>query len=143
MGSGSSEFVRDVAALVVAAVACPAALFAGALLGCASQGLTSACAMQGAAIGSPIILFAAGVLAGLLTYGWTGLLFVSIGVVAGMISIPVIATAIGNPVPLDPVQGVIATFWFFPPVTLGYGVVRGIARLLPSRGRGGSGSADS
>jgi hypothetical protein len=137
VGSPSSELLRDLAALVVAAVACPAALFGGALLGCAAQGLTATCALEGILV-SPILLFAAGVVAGLLSNGWVGLVFVMGGVLAGMVSIPLLASAIGNPVPIDPVQGVIATLWFLPPVVIGYGLTRGAFRLVPSRRRGGS-----
>jgi hypothetical protein len=57
-----------------------------------------------------------------------------------MVAIPVVATLAGNPVPIDPMQGVIATVFFMPPVLLGYGVGRGLARLLSrSRGTGGTG----
>jgi hypothetical protein len=51
------------------------------------------------------------------------------GVVVGMAAIPIVASIAGNPVPIDPVQGVIATIWFMPPVLIGYGAGRGVARL--------------
>jgi hypothetical protein len=126
--SGSRPIARDIAALALVAVACPAALFGGALLGCAAQGLTASCALNGVLV-SPILLLAAGAAAGLLTNGWPGLGFVAAGVVFGMVAIPLLASAAGNPVPIDPVQGVIAMIWFMPPVALGYGITRGLARL--------------
>ncbi len=126
---------RDIAALVLVAAACPVALFGGALLGCAAQGLSTSCALNGVLV-SPVLLVAAGIAAALLTRGWAGLGIVAVGVLAGMIAIPLVATAAGNPVPIDPVQGVIATIWFLPPVALGYGIGRGIARFgeRPSAG---------
>jgi hypothetical protein len=125
----SRTLARDVAAVVVVAVACPAALFGGALASCAAQGLTPSCAINGVLV-SPILLVAAGALAGILVRGWRGLALVGGGVVLGLIAIPLVATAAGNPVPIDPVQGVIAMIWFLPPVTLGYGIARGVARLV-------------
>jgi hypothetical protein len=83
---------------------------------------------------------AAGLGAGLLARGWAGLGFVILGVLVGMLAIPVLASVAGNPVPIDPVQGVIATLWFTPPVLIGYGVGRGLTRLRArSRGTGGPG----
>jgi hypothetical protein len=132
VGTGSRSLVRDLAALVLVAASCPAALFGGALLGCAAQGFTSSCALNGILV-SPPLLLATGIVAAWLTSGWAGLGIVAAGVLAGMIAIPLLAAAAGNPVPIDPVQGVFATFWFFPPVALGYGIGRGIARLIASR----------
>ena len=133
--------VRRLAALVVVAVACPIALFGGALLGCATQGLSASCAIDGILV-SPVLLAGAGLGASLLARGWTGLGFVMLGVLVGMLAIPVVASAAGNPVPIDPVQGVIATVWFMPPVLIGHGVGRGLTRLRArSRGTGGPGAA--
>lgn len=123
--------LRRLAALLLVAVACPIALFGGALLGCATQGLSASCAIDGILV-SPILLVGAGLVTSVLARGWTGLGFVILGVLVGMLSIPVVASVAGNPVPIDPVQGVIATIWFMPPVLIGHGVGRGIARL---RGR--------
>jgi hypothetical protein len=68
--------------------------------------------------------------------------FVILGVLVGMVAIPIVASIVGNPVPIDPVQGVIATIWFTPPVLIGYGVGRGLARLRAgSRGTGEPGSS--
>jgi hypothetical protein len=66
--------------------------------------------------------------------------FVILGVLVGMVAIPIVASIVGNPVPIDPVQGVIATIWFMPPVLIGYGVGRAVARLRAgSGGTGGPG----
>ncbi len=137
VSTGSRTAVRDLAALVVVAVACPVALFGGALLTCAAQGLTPTCALNGILV-SPVILLAAGVVAGILTRGWPGLGFVTVGVVLGLIAIPLLAQAAGNPVPIDPVQGVFALIWFLPPVALGYGLARGTARVIGRHPEGGS-----
>jgi len=133
--------LRRLAALVVVAAACPIALFGGALLGCATQGLSASCAIDGILV-SPVLLAGAGLGASLLARGWAGLGFVMLGVLVGMLAIPVVASAAGNPVPIDPVQGVIATVWFMPPVLIGHGAGRGLARLRArSRGTGGPGAA--
>lgn len=125
---GTSGLARRLVALVIVAVACPVALFGGALLGCAAQGFSASCAINGILV-SPVLLFLAGLGASLATRGWVGLGVVILGVLVGMASIPVVASIAGNPVPLDPVQGVIATIWFMPPVVIGYGAGRGVARL--------------
>jgi len=131
--------VRRLAALLVVAVACPVALFGGALLGCATRGLSASCAIDGILV-SPVLLAIAGLGASLLARGRTGLAFVLLGVLVGLVAIPVVASVAGNPVPIDPVQGVIAAIWFTPPVLIGYGVGRGLARLRArSRGTGGPG----
>ena len=133
--------LRRLAALVVVAAACPIALFGGALLGCATQGLSASCAIDGILV-SPVLLAGAGLDASLLARGWAGLGFVMLGVLVGMLAIPVVASAAGNPVPIDPVQGVIATVWFMPPVLIGHGAGRGLTRLRArSRGTGGPGAA--
>lgn len=129
--------LRRLVALAIVAAACPIALFGGALLGCATQGLSARCAIDGVLV-SPVLLVGAGLGASLLARGWTGLPFVMLGVLVGMVAIPVLASVAGNPVPIDPVQGVIATLWFMPPVLIGHGVGRGVARLRArSRGAGG------
>jgi hypothetical protein len=133
--------VRRLAALVLVATACPTALFGGALLGCATGGLSASCAIDGILV-SPVLLVGAGLGASFLARGWTGLGFVMLGVLVGMIAIPVVASVAGNPVPIDPVQGVIATVWFMPPVVIGHLVGRGVARLRArSRGADGPGPA--
>ncbi len=135
------RLLRGLAALALVAVACPVALFGGALLGCAAQGLSTSCAINGVLV-SPVLLVFAGFVASILTRGWVGMGFVILGVLAGMVAIPTVAAIAGNPVPIDPVQGVIATIWFTPPVLIGYGVGRGLARLRAgSRGTGGPGGS--
>lgn len=132
--------LRRLAALVIVAVACPLALFGGALLGCAAQGLSPSCAINGVLV-SPVLLAVAGLVASTLARGWVGLGFVILGVLVGLVAIPGVAAVVGNPVPIDPVQGVIAMFWFMPPVLIGHGVGRGLLRLRArSRGTGGAGA---
>jgi hypothetical protein len=131
---------RRLVALLIVAVACPVALFGGALAGCAAQGFTASCAINGVLV-SPVLLFLAGLGAAVATRGWVGMGFVMIGVLAGMAAIPIVASIAGNAVPIDPVQGVIATIWFMPPVLIGYGAGRGLARLRGrSRGAGEPGT---
>ena len=138
---GVGGLMRRLAALVIVAVACPVALFGGALLGCATQGFSASCAINGVLV-SPVLLVFAGFGASLVTRGWVGMGFVILGVLVGMVAIPIVASIAGNPVPIDPVQGVIATIWFTPPVLIGYGVGRGLARLRAgSRGTGEPGSS--
>lgn len=130
---GTGGLMRRLAALVIVAVACPVALFGGALLGCATQGFSASCAINGVLV-SPVLLVFAGLGASLVTRGWVGMGFVILGVLVGMASIPIVASVAGNPVPIDPVQGVIATIWFMPPVLIGYGAGRGVARLRARSG---------
>ena len=138
---GVGGLMRRLAALVIVAVACPVALFGGALLGCATQGFSASCAINGVLV-SPVLLVFAGFGASLVTRGWVGMGFVILGVLVGMVAIPIVASIVGNPVPIDPVQGVIATIWFMPPVLIGYGVGRGLTRLRAGpRGTGGPGSS--
>ena len=131
--------LRRLVALVLVAVACPVALYGGALLGCATQGISASCAIDGILV-SPILLVGAGLAASVLARGRAGLAFVILGVLVGMLAIPVVASVAGNPVPIDPVQGVIATIWFMPPVLIGHGAGRGLARLRTRR-RGAGGPA--
>ena len=138
---GVGGLARRLAALVIVAVACPVALLGGALLGCATQGFSASCAINGVLV-SPVLLVFAGLGASLVTRGWVGMGFVILGVLVGMVAIPIVASIAGNPVPIDPVQGVIATIWFTPPVLIGYGVGRGLARLRAgSRGTDGPGGS--
>jgi hypothetical protein len=130
--------LRDLAAVVIAAVACPVAVFGGTNLGCVGQGFSSDCAMAAVAI-SPIMLLAAGVVAGVVTRGWTGLLMVFVGAVIGMTAILVLSFGVGDPVPIDPIAGLIATIWFSGPLAIGYGIGRVITRLVETRGAGGDG----
>ncbi|MFH1474955.1 MAG: hypothetical protein ABIG85_03760 [Chloroflexota bacterium] len=138
-----ATLLRRLAALLVVAVACPLALFGGALLGCATQGLTRSCAVDGILLVAPILLPGAGLGASLLARGRAGLGFVILGVLVGMLAIPVVASIAGNPVPIDPVQGMFATVFFLPQVLIGHGVGRGLSRLRARpRRTGGVGPAE-
>ena len=129
VAAGSRTTLRDIAALVLVAVACPAAFYGGALVSCATTDITD-CAARGTVFVSPLVLVAAGVIAGVLTSGWPGLGFVYFGVIAGLATIPFMASASGNPVPIDPFSGIFAMTLFTLPAALGYGIARGIARIL-------------
>ncbi len=126
--------MRDAIAFLIVAFACPVAVFGGSNLGCVGQGFSASCAMTAVFI-SPLMLIAAGVLAGLVTRGWTGLLLVLIGVLVGMVSILLMSFGVGKVVPLDPISGLIATVWFGVPVMIGYGIGRVAWRLFATRTR--------
>lgn len=134
MATGSRTTIRDIAALILVAVACPVAFYGGVQMSCAAG--TIDCALRGAAIIAPLILAAAGILAGFLTSGWPGLGFTVVGVIGGLASVPFLAAAVGNPVPIDPFSPIFVFMLCMPPVALGYGLARGIARIL---GRSGAG----
>ena len=119
------SLLRDILALVIVAVACPVAVFGGSAAGCiGSGGFEFECALNGVWI-APLMLLAAGVVAGLITRGWTGLLIVFLGTVIGMTSILFLSNAVGRPVPVDLFSGVVATIWFLGPIVIGYGVGAG------------------
>lgn len=120
---------RGIAALVLLVVACPASLFGSVALGCGVAGYTGRCAMDSALL-SPVILVAAGLIAGILMRGWTGLAVVLGGVVIGMFALLYTSEAIGHPVPIDPIQATIATIWFVTPTAFGYGVGRAGMRVV-------------
>jgi hypothetical protein len=126
------SLLRDIVALVAVAVACPAALYGGSMVGCVGQGFDASCALNAIFI-SPILLLAAGGIAGVISRGWTGLLIVFVGTVIGMTSILVLSFGLGEPVPLDPISGVLATIWFFAPVSIGYGIGRLLWHLFTQR----------
>lgn len=128
--------LRDTIALAVVAIACPAALFGGSMLGCVGQGFSAGCALNAIYI-SPILLLASGMIAGLVSRGWTGLLVVFAGTVIGMTVILVLSFGIGDPVPVDPISGVLATTWFFAPVAIGYGIGRLVWRLFVTQTQAG------
>jgi hypothetical protein len=119
----TSRWGRDVVALVLLAVACPAALFGGSMLGCIGQGFDASCAMDAIFV-SPIVLLGAGVVSGLLLRGWTGVFLMVGGVIIGMFLVMFVAFGLGRPVPIDPISGVIATMWFLAPVAVGYFIGR-------------------
>jgi hypothetical protein len=110
---------RVAAAVILLALACPAALFGGSMLGCIGQGFNGSCAMDAIFV-SPIILLASGFVAGLLMRGFTGAILMVVGVIVGMFLVLFVAFGVGRPVPVDPISGVIATFWFLSPVAVGY-----------------------
>lgn len=116
---------RHIAALVVVTVGCPAALFGSVVLGCGAVGYTGRCAMD-SLIMSPIILLVAGIIAAILSRGWAGILAVVGGVILGMLLLFFASDAMGRPLPIDPVQAVIASIWFMVPTLFGYGVGRGV-----------------
>lgn len=115
--------LRDLIALIVIAAACPIAVFGGAMLGCVGQGFTSECAMRAGFI-SPVLLVGAGIVAGVVTRGWTGLLVVLVGTVTGMVGILVLSFGVSRPVPLDWFSAIVATVWFSVPIIIGYGLGR-------------------
>ncbi len=126
--------IRNLAAIAVISAACPAALGAVAMLGCATtEGMNTTCAMDGIFV-SPFLLLGAGVVAALLVSGRAGLLaglfLLWAGVAIGMTAILAFAYVVGNLVPIDPVAAFIAWVWFIAPTALGYGIGRGVARLL-------------
>jgi hypothetical protein len=127
--------LRDWIALIVVAVACPLAVFGGTNIGCVGQSFSASC-VTAAVVISPMLLVIAGVGAGLITRGWTGLLMVGVGTVVGMFAILVLSYAAGRPVPVDWFSGVFATFWFMGPIVIGYGVGRLATRLWDRRRRG-------
>ncbi len=131
------SLLRDALALVVTAVACPLALFGGSMLGCVGQGFDPSCALNAIVI-SPVLLLAAGVIAGIASRGWTGLMITFVGALIGMSAILVLSFGIGDPVPVDPISGVIATVWFYAPIAIGYGAGRLVSRLLATRGNDSS-----
>jgi hypothetical protein len=131
--SSLPSFARDLAALVVALLACPISVFGGSNLGCVGHaGFQGDCAITMVFI-SPVILLAGGAIAGLLTRGWTGWLVTLVGVVSGMVTILVISNLMGRPVPPDIFTGVIATLWFSVPISIGYAIGRVITRLFATR----------
>lgn len=121
--------LRDWIALAIVAIACPASLLGGSLLSCVGQGgLTADCAIRAITV-TPFVLFLAGVAAGVITRGWTGLFAIFIGTVLGMTAILFLSFADGRPVPVDIFSGAIATVWFFGPIVIGYGVGRAGMRV--------------
>ncbi len=125
--------LRDLIALVVVALACPVAVFGGANLGCVgSASFSDTCALT-VIVASPLILLAGGVVAGISTRGWTGLLAVLVGMVIGMIAILWLSMVAGKPVPLDIFSAVFATVFFGGPVVAGYAIGRVISRLFATR----------
>ena len=124
-----SGAARAIAALVIVGVACPASLCVTVELGCAALGYTGRCAVDSALL-SPIVLLAAGLVAGILTRGWMGLAAVVAGVVLGMFALLFVAEALDHPVPIDPISATIATIWFMTPTLFSYGIGRAVMLLI-------------
>ena len=136
--------LRDWIALVLILVVVPLSVFGGTNIGCIGQGVTQSCAPQAVFI-SPLLLMVAGVIAGLITSGWTGLLVVGFGQIAGQFVILVMAYVAGRPVPIDPFSAIIATLWFGVPIAIGYGLARLGSRIVsvasaPKAGPGAAGA---
>ena len=121
--------LRDWIALVLILVVVPLSVFGGTNIGCIGQGVTQTCEPQAVFI-SPLLLMVAGVIAGLITSGWTGLLVVGFGQIAGQVVILVMAYLAGRPVPIDPFNAIIATLWFGVPIAIGYGLARLGSRIV-------------
>ncbi len=133
MNTGRFSMLRDLAALVVVALACPIAVFGGANLGCIGHAeFSGSCALTVIVV-SPLILLAGGAVAGVLTRGWTGLLWALVGTIGGMFAILVVSQVVHDPVPVDLFSGVIASAFFGFPIMIGYGFARVLAKLLESR----------
>jgi hypothetical protein len=103
-------------------------MIGGALLNCADEGFGYDCALEGITF-SPFLLVGAGIVAGLLTRGWRGYAITFVGVIIGMVAILAVSFLAGNLVLIGPIEGIIATFWFGAPITIGYGIGRVIARV--------------
>jgi hypothetical protein len=126
--------LRDWIALVLILVVVPLSVFGGTNIACVGQGLSSTCPPQAIFI-SPLLLLVAGLVAGLITSGWTGLLVVGFGQIAGQVVVLVMSYLAGRPVPIDPFSAIIATLWFGVPIAIGYGLARtGAAILRVARG---------
>jgi lysylphosphatidylglycerol synthetase-like protein (DUF2156 family) len=115
--------LRDWIALILILVVVPLSVFGGANIGCVGQGLSQSCATQAVLI-SPLLLMVAGLVAGLITSGWTGLLVVGFGQIAGQVVIVAMSYLAGRPVPIDLFNAIIATLWFGIPIAIGYGLAR-------------------
>jgi hypothetical protein len=133
--------LRDWVALILILVVVPLSVFGGTNITCDSQGLAQTCTPQPAfsspmVLISPLLLVAAGVVAGLITSGWTGLFVVGVGQIAGQVVIVAMSYLAGRPVPIDLFSGIMATLWFGVPIAIGYGLARtGAAILRVARGR--------
>lgn len=125
---------RDWIALLIIFVAVPMSVFGGVNVACVGQGVTQGCAPQVVFL-SPMVLLISGVLAGVITRGWTGLFVVGVGQIAGQILIVVLSYVAGRPVPIDLFSGMVATIWFGAPIATGYGVSRLVNRISERRRR--------
>jgi hypothetical protein len=125
--------VRDLIALIVIVIACPVAVFGGANVGCVGHTeFTGTCAVTVVFV-SPLVLLIGGLISGLATHGWTGLLVVLVGMVIGMTAILFLSQFAGRPVPLDIYSAIAATFFFGVPIVAGYGIGRLVSRVFLAR----------
>lgn len=115
--------LRDWIALAIILVVVPLSVFGGTNIGCIGQGVTQSCAAQAVFL-SPLLLVVAGLIAGLITSGWTGLFVVGVGQIAGQVVIVAMSYLAGRPVPIDLFSGIVATIWFGAPIAIGYGLAR-------------------
>jgi hypothetical protein len=129
LDSKQHTVLRDWIALVLVLVVVPLSVFGGTNITCVGQGLSQTCVPQTVFI-SPLLLMIAGVIAGLITSGWTGLLVVGVGQIAGQVVIVALSYLAGRPVPIDLFSGIVATLWFGIPIALGYGLARLGTRIV-------------
>ena len=132
MTTNRYSVLRDWIALVIIAFSVPLAVLGGTNIACVGQGFSSDCALSAVVI-SPMLLVIAGVVAGLITRGWTGLFVVGVGQVAGQVAIVALAYAAGRPVPIDWFSAVVATVWFCAPIAMGYGLARAAVWVVDRR----------
>lgn len=124
--------MRDWVALVIILVAVPMSVFGGVNVACVGQGVSQGCAPQVVFL-SPMVLLISGVLAGVITRGWTGLFVVGVGQIAGQVVIVALSYVAGRPVPIDLFSGIVATIWFGAPIAIGYGTSRLVSRIAVRR----------
>ncbi len=132
---------RDWLAMVIVLFAVPLSVFGGTNIACVGQGLSQDCSYLAVFI-SPMLLVVTGVIAGIITSGWTGLFVVGAGQIMGQVVIVALAYAAGRPVPIDWFSGIVATVWFGAPIAIGYGLARG-AMFIVARRKAAAGAGDS
>jgi hypothetical protein len=125
---------RDWLAMILILFAVPLSVFGGTNIACVGQGLSQECSYVGLLL-SPMLLMVAGVVAGLITSGWTGLFVVGTGQIAGQVVILVAAYLSGRPdaVVLDWFSAITATIFFGAPIAIGYGLARGAMLVVGRR----------
>ena len=139
MDNARNTVLRDWIALILILVVVPLSVFGGTNISCIGQGLSQVCAPQSVFI-SPLLLAGAGLVAGLITSGWTGLLVVGVGQIAGQVVIVAMSYIAGRPVPIDLFSGMVATIWFGAPIAIGYGLAGGFM-WIRRRGKSGGNTA--
>ncbi len=125
---------RDWIAMILILFAVPLSVFGGTNIACVGQGLSQDCSYVGLLL-SPLLLIVAGVAAGLITSGWTGLFVVGTGQIAGQVVIVVMAYLAGRPdaVVIDWFSAITATVFFGAPIAIGYALARGASFLVDRR----------